>query len=1824
MALNPIVYTDRVVGDFLRYQYSTYPLADPRLQAQMRELLQLDAPTQSPLLKGPFISLSRTFRAGAAIRDLVQEGLLHPHMESLVPYPHLFGHQEDAIRAIVGGQSALVSTGTGSGKTECFLYPIISECLRLRDAVAPEGIVAVIVYPMNALAEDQIGRLRELLIGTGVSFGLYVGKTKERAADVAGVRLPPTASRQDFLAARQRATEDRAGGGIFPAEERVSREEMRTPGKQPRILLTNVKQLELLLTRGKDVELFAGADLRYLVVDEAHAFSGAIGAETAALIRRLRAFCGRQAGETVCIGTSATLIDPTGSDASARSFAERFFGVPGGQVALIREQYQPDLWQAERSAPRGPTRATDILLAEALRAIEDDATGGTTASSVLEGLAASPLLPGPWRTALYHALAGNDLCFRLSEVLQSPKALAAVAEEMSKAMGRAVDEAECLTWLVLGAASREEGRPLLRPVVHAFLRGVGGAVATFAPAGSEPTLWLSAEQQQEEEGEEATLRLPVSSCTTCGQHYFTHYLSDFSIEPAGFGGGDAVGERRYWGAAEEAQGGSRLVLVDRVVSEQDEDAGDRELIAKTRPLFLCRSCGAAHPEDRPLCDGCGRNDPLVRLAAVISGDKHPGYLTSCLSCAAQGRARGSSYREPARPVRAVAVADVHVLAQSMVHHADRRRLLVFADSRQEAAFQAGWMRDHARRFRLRAMMAEQIGDGASIGDLVARLDHIFDADDSLSRALLPEVWSVARKEQAGIEHGRERRHYLRIQILREMVTGLKQRLGLEPWGRMLVRYTGLTPEIPFIVSWAPQLGLTPEALCDGIGSVLDIERRRYHLLDQQGRIFSRFWASGSKEVQQGYIPHIRGVPKGLKLSRGAGEDPRWVDQWVSAAGQTLARQMALKFGVADDKVERYLTELWQALCDLELLVPATLAGTHGNTLPGTHGTRQLDSDRMQIVAHRGRWRCQTCQRTQVRPAPHARCLAWRCDGSLLSEDDDRDSYDLMALDQNFTLLRPREHSAQVPAQEREFIERQFKGDGEAINTLVCTPTLEMGVDIGGLDTVLLKNVPPLPANYWQRVGRAGRRMRLAVNVTYARAVTHDRQYFQQPERLLGGRVEAPRFNLRNELMIEKHVRAAVLTQLHQLARDPGLLTEVEREEVTSALLAALPPQVKTYLFDDGGRVRPALYDLGALDQVITRHKERLLAYVEGVFLQDWPADDVEAVASERLKGIIEEMAPRLEEVVRTLRRRLHWALTQMSRLDRERQQRGTLEPDEASLYKRCDRLVQRLKGTATRWGTDSEGFDESNTFGVLATEGFLPGYGLDTGSIRGTMILPPGLGQQGDFDLPRPMAVALREYVPGNLIYANGQRFTVRRYHFDAADGNTEPYLFQYDREHGAVREAGVATHEAVVTLGTAGVQAVAISDADLPQRAPISDEEDYRFQLQVTIEGYELDRHGPGQMYDWAGTPVSYRRNLHLRLVNLGPAVLVAQGEYGFPVSLISGNCRSPFSSQRERDDFANIEEQRYGRRPGSIGFYANTAADALRIPECTSRETAYSVLEALRLGMTSVLEMSREDLQLLVIGRMGETNVNALLYDPMPGGSGLLDQAIERWPEVVAAARELVEHCPGGCQRCCTDCLQSFRNMAYHRHLNREVAAAYLANRGQELRPAHAIPARLPAAEPHGEHAPTNAAENHLRHLLQAAQLTGGIWQHQIVLGAPLGSTTPDVFFPGDDMAPGICVYLDGLSDALHGRPETAARDSAIRDTLRARHYEVHEIPASHLHDQAEMARHFYRLARQLIGPEAGQAVRDDQGWYTPDVPGPELQQGRTIAHPPPAPRH
>lgn len=1814
MALNPVAFTENVISNFLRYQLTAYPFADPGLHGQMRTLLSLEETRRTPLMRGPYVSLSRPFVEGAAVEELVSEGILHPHMPNLIEYPHLYGHQEEAIRAIADDRPTIISTGTGSGKTECFLYPIISKCLELRDEGAPAGISAVIIYPMNALAEDQLGRMRGLLAGTGITFGMYVGPTPETEGDVTGQKLRPGSSKADYLAAVEKAQAQEQSIAIHPPEERCDRETMRTDGKQPRILLTNVKQMELLLTRGKDVTLFDNATLDFLVFDEAHTFRGAEGAETACLIRRLRSFCGRSPEETICIASSATIADPGGDVDPSRKFASRFFGVDPDEVAVVHEVYEPDAEPLAREETPAPEGDIAKLLRDTLAAVDAGEGAGEQVAAVCEKLAGKRLDPVNWEDGLFRILASTEMVYSLRDVLQRPQPMAELVDILGRRLKRNVTEEEVLIWLALGAAARDGDRPLLRPVVHGFVRGISGATVTFPPDEDAPKLRLITPDEADKATDEDAnpLRaLPVLTCTTCGQHYFEHHLEDFEFTGKAPGGGEMVPGtvRRFWKPRDGTQGGDRLLFMDHLVGAED----DEDDPSSTAEVFLCRYCGALHPNRNDRCDECGRPESLVRLMVVQGASQDedqrgstppPGMLTSCVSCKRPGGLVNGQYREPIRRVRATTVADIHVLAQEMIRHSERPRLLVFADNRQDAAFQAGWMKDHARRFRLRSLMWDKIKEGPiSIGDLVAHLDRVLDEDNDLSQALLPEVWSFQRKAGAANTHAQERRRYLRMQVLLEVTMRQRQRLGLEPWGRMRLEYDPLDENDPWIKEKANWIGIEPEKLLDGVCTLLDITRRRQHVYDPEGEIFTHFWQEGDLEIERGYLPMLKGVPQGVKLRRDAANNDKRISQWISDRGVTTAEEVVNAWGVPSENVDAFLEELWQHLLDLEILTPVILKGSKGSALRNTRGAHQLNADRLVLVPQNSTWQCRRCRRVFARPNPSNRCPAYHCDGTISEKQRDPDDYDLSLLESDFQMLRAREHSAQVPTEERDILERLFKGETDMVNTLVCTPTLELGVDIGGLDATLMRNVPPLPANYWQRAGRAGRRHRMAVNITYARPVSHDQFFFEEPMRLLAGIVEPPNFYLSNEIMVRKHVHSTVLTGLNRLARSDSELPEDERAFVAETFEEVFPSTITHYLFDETGDVRPGPYDVTRLRTLLSLHEENLTEQAVDTFQPGWPEEDWDVVTEDELERCVKEMPERLGEVTAALKKRLDWARRQIDRLNETRRGKGTLEPQDDALWHRCDRLIKRFKGQFKRSKGDPQGYDDIYTYGVLSAEGFLPGYGLETGSILGTASLPKHIIGPKEFFLPRSPALALREYVPGNLIYVNGHRFVARYFHLNRETDTGKPLIMQIDPGREVVTEIGTgddATSDAV-SLSGGQVQAVPISDVDLAHSSHIKDDEDFRFQLPVSVYGKELDRHDGGKGYSWGERELLLRKAVHLRLVNVGPRSSIDRGEFGYPVCLVCGQSVSPLSSKAQRDDFEKGHRERCGRRVEPVAFYTDVFADALSLPGCSDRNEAYSTLEALRIGASRVLEMEREDLEVLVIGSPESDEVDAILYDPMPGGSGLLVEMCSRFDEVVAAAMDAVSNCPAECERSCSDCLCTFRNAYYHRHLDRFLAQKLLTEGGPEIDFSHDFPAKRPEPIAPPDQTPVNVAEDKLRGMLDRAGFPQPQWQHQLNLRGYKDTTTPDAFYEGEDeLAPGICIYLDGLSGHIHGNPETQEKDQRIREELRAKYYDVLSISAHDLGDRKAMQAKFFTLGRLLIDRDKAEEVRDNPEWF------------------------
>jgi hypothetical protein len=649
-----------------------------------------------------------------------------------------------------------------------------------------------------------------------------------------------------------------------------------------------------------------------------------------------------------------------------------------------------------------------------------------------------------------------------------------------------------------------------------------------------------------------------------------------------------------------------------------------------------------------------------------------------------------------------------------------------------------------------------------------------------------------------------------------------------------------------------------------------------------------------------------------------------------------------------------------------------------------------------------------------------------------------------------------------------------------------------------------------------------------------------------------------------------------------------------RLRIEEVLARCFPTTLKPYLFTPGGEVRKEVLDVSELGQLIREERLFVMDEVSRTFTRAWPSEDAATVRPQVLASIVDGLAETLAAVLQRFKRRLDWARGELTRLAQEEAHKGVLDPEDQAHRRRCQRVIERLKGQMMRTRSQAQGgADDSDTMGALAREGFLPGYGLESGSIVGTAEPPRMTYGLAEFTLPRAPTVALREYVPGNAIYANGFRFVPRRFQLVPE----ETMRFRIDPERQVVQELG--THAAIAALGGQEIRAVPVCDVILPSQSQISDEEDFRFQMPVAVYATERGFHRSGAAWSWGGLDIRSRRALQLRMVNVGPRAEVTQGNLGYLLCLACGQSHSPYASARSREGFIKKHQERCSHRVEPTGFFADVEVDVLGLHGVEDRVLAFSFMESLRMGAAHVLDMEVEDLQLIALGQAGTDSVDVLLYDPMPGGSGLLEQLAQRWEEVRAAALELVKTCPGACERSCVDCLQTYRNRFYHEHLDRHRAAETLERASGPLRLVHPLPENLPkTSTTTGQ--PQSVIEHRFKRFLAEAGLPAPLAQQRIGLSANL-STVPDFFYAGDEAdEPGICIYLDGMAGHIHGNPETAEKDRFLRETLRSRGYELVEVRSFELDDKNAVVAAITRIAKYLIGKEKQRALREDTAWF------------------------
>ena len=1791
MPINPVQFAHQVCDEFLRYLYSAFPLTDPDLSDQFKRMLSRPSSLDIPLVQGPFVSLSEAFAVGDPVDDLAKEGLLHHALPGLIGYPRMWKHQQQVFEAVREGKHVLVSTGTGSGKTEGFLYPIVDDLLRDRDKGINSGLKAILVYPMNALANDQLDRMRELLAGTGITFGLWIGSTPNKEADVSSIRFEGS-SRQAYLEERRKLREeaqkeDRTARPFVPNEECCSEADIRE--RQPRILLTNYRQLEILLTRQPDVQMFADAPLKYLVFDEAHTYGGAAGAEVACLIRRLRLLSNKQPDEVTCIGTSATLTSTQESEddeAAAKRFASRFFGVHQERVALIGESYVQHEWPRQRYRPAPPEgdgmerlhRLLEVLTepvdVEQLRSILEELTGGVFEPS------------GDWRESLHEHLVANEYVYQCAEVLKRAKDLDEGAWMVSQrvkpdrfAQGDQCS-AEMLCYLALGAAAQQDGQSLIRPKVHFFIRGLDEMVSAFNGTAEEttPELFMSHKGATEEHADRhSDAFLPVLTCRTCGQHFFEgRYLELEEVVTKagllrGFSGGNAVegtngGENAFWSPT-PSDDGSRLVLSNRLLEEVDEE-GDSKKLAKWLVVYLCRQCGALHrePSTKCLSEGCGHGEPLLPLRAFGS------QLRSCPSCGTTSMQIGGRVIEPIRPIRAITVADVHILSQAMLNAAPEghEKLVIFADSRQDAAHQAGWMQDHGRRIRLRHLIYQIIQKAAgslTLNDIIDHLMEVFRGDKSrrLVDSLLPEltvegwqaifatsnIWVVVRKA-------------LLYLVLKEFTSGVRRRDCLESMGLAKIEYEGLAESHPSVIQWAKMVGITPTEAVNAISLLVDSFRRQRSLFVQGDDVYSRYHMKDDPYIQSGLLRvEERYKPQGYLFQRGRSD--KFARGFHSSKGTTSAQSLLKKWAEDPEHLdtEAVLKDLWDLLTKkLNLLAHVQIRSQRDKVLAEVW---QVDCEKMRVVPQKVRYRCNTCRRVVPRPTPKDACTTLHCHGTTERLTPDEDEYDVWQMARDFTMVSPEEHTAQVPGEVREKIEIDFKSKNGRTNCLVATPTLEMGVNIGALDMVLMRNVPPTPSNYWQRAGRAGREERMAVIVAYCRRSQHDRYFFDDPLRLLDGSIEAPAFNLRNPLMVAKHVRSGILSELLLKSREGS----GEAERTKEILKEFFPTFIRNYLVDDQGQFRTAPMGVKPLESLLEDFGDHLTSMLVALFAQHWPMEAADLVTQNSLREIVQNTDDELQEVLRRLHKRLMWAIKTRSELHKKKD-RGLIEREEEQLLRRCDEFINKIVK------------EDRSTYSlsVLGNEGFLPGYGVYEGGVNASARR--GFSRQPGpqvFDLSRNGAVALREFVPGNRIYANRGTFYVARYHL-AVDDSSALQTIRVNPVKGIVTDA--SDDGSYGQDGGTQINALPIADLDLAHEGRITEDENLRFSMPVSVVGRLRKHNRGGVSYKIGDHEVHHLRGQGIELVNLGEAGRVRKGELGHLICTVCGAAKSPYAVEQEILRFQQAHEERCGREPGYIALTATVNVDTLLFFALQSEREAINLGESLRTAATRMLDMRHDDLELLLLPNDNDT-FGLMVYDPMPGGSGLLDQMLERWEELVETAKQLLNECPTQCETACYACLKTFRNQFYHDLLNRESALTGLDD--WDLKPAAYRQIQpLFEEEKKGDGTASNPKEHELVDLLKKHHFPEGRCRHRVQILEGM-ATTPDWLYEDQtDPSIKVAVYLDGMSRSLHGDPKRQKMDELLRNMMEINGYKVIIVQSKDLNDPEMMRNHLRHIAEAM----------------------------------------
>jgi replicative superfamily II helicase len=1575
---------NQIVSDYAAFTRSFTRIKAPDVKAQVDEIYAGDKYWPEPLLQ-----LSPHFEPGPSVQELAVRGELHATTAAIFHLKddaggaeplRLHTHQAQALAAAKQGESFVVTTGTGSGKSLCFFIPIVDAVVRARQSGAIGKTAAVIVYPMNALANSQIEEIEKFLenvVPAPISVERYTGQEED--------------------------------------EER-----RRIADNPPDILLTNFMMLEYLMTRQDDLDkkvIGNCAGLRFLVLDELHTYRGRQGADVALLVRRLRA---RLAGDRFqCIGTSATMASGTSearNEAVAR-VASRLFGVAIKPTQVIGET----LRRVTDSAA-----SYESVKAKLSAAIE----AGLTATIKDSELVFHPL--AIWVETRLGLDRENGKWVRAK-----PRKFSDAAKLLAEDSGAAADKcASVLKQFLLLTSLSEPDRPLGQYKtgrgffafrLHQFIAGAGVAYATLEPA---PGRRVTTNGQQFLPDDPSKRLYSVHFCRECGQEYYP-----VSIDKKD----------------------TQKTLLPREIDdvppksdEEDRDRKDREqsfgfvLVPPTDAAFDFDDRPTDYPEDWLEPDAAGEPrlkaahhnhraqriqvDPSGRIGGGNAAWFIPGKFRFCLACktvhSAQGKDNNRLASLSAEGRSSATTLFTHSVLRWMGRQTSesipltRRKLLGFTDNRQDAALQAGHFNDFLFVSLLRAGMLGATTAAGTEGLTSDRLGIAltkalgFDRNDKETRA----EWLVdAELEGAALVQAQR--------TLRELLSyraWFDQRKGwrfnnpnLEQLGLLEVEYAGLQDLAEDDDAFAG----TPELLASASPDArLTAYRRLFDALRQGLALDADVLVTAELDALKGRAAGTVRQPWGFSRD----EKPRG------------CRYLLLAPPARRDN----------SLADEDLLVRGGFQSQLGKTLrqPESWGddvrSRALKrADYEELLAQMLEAARKKGFVVEV-PTPFGNSLGWQLKASCIVFKRGSGTARKGAMDNSYfrdlyanlaeALVKPthglfkleaREHTAQVEGDRRELRELRFRYGtkeqaeleakaarlrelGEAkrfLPVLYCSPTMELGVDISALNVVYLRNVPPTPANYAQRSGRAGRSGMPALVLTYTAARSpHDQYFFADPPAMVHGEVRTPTLDLANEELVRSHLNA-VWMACTDTRLDASIAKVIEPDEAKGL---PLRDEVRQSLTDTAIAPRAKSAMLAVLTLLEGELTPTLAPWFSG---KDALADDAVQGAFQRF----DQAFGRWRELFQSAARQRDLSRKIMDNHALPERERNAARVLHGQAIDQLN-LLQRGKESSS---------SDYYTYRYLATEGFLPGYNFPRLPL--IAFIPGTLDTKstGAY-LQRPRFLALSEFGPRSLVYHEGRAYRVTAAMLgvrDTASGNDTALLTDvvticrncggghfrsdpHDQDVSHCRACGAAlTDNSDIVKHLYRIENVSTRPAE---RITVNDEERKRqgFELQTTFRWARRENGQPDVRTVVAADSVgvvarlNYGPGAEISRINKGLRRRANPQQHGFRINPVNGQWA------KLEDDDTTGEDDPTQIRAQLIVPWVRDQKNALlfHLGQAGASETTIATVQyALKRGVETVFQLEESELLAEPVPDR-KSRKGVLFYEATEGGAGVLTRLV------------------------------------------------------------------------------------------------------------------------------------------------------------------------------------------------------------------------------------